>query len=774
MATRRIPIAGQRAAPQRPAQSHFQSSLDRAAANSLYPILSAISITVQSSSRSCCLRPSAPVVLRLGGSYPQLVFSFSRSQAFFRGGKIMLISEDLQGENLPSSPSFVARYRRPGFPEDEESSVTAPSDGEHAGRTTSDDGMRGGEESIATTESEDWSEDDIDAHAISWDNDAPPQREQLPRNAVANVNAAAARKTTRPTAGMRRQPSSDASTSQSERGLAGPPYPAAPQPPHLNGVMARLLDPNKAPTERSALLPRRPSATPSFPSATDESPQYPRRFPTLSTLKPPQAGKGAGGALRRLSVISAEAWSEAIEESRGMSTFGQTLFNTVNVLIGVGLLAEPLAFADAGWICGTLLLLFCALITNYTAKMLARIMSQDPTLLTYSDVLIKAYGPKARSLIHLLFVFELSALSIALVVLFSDSMASIFPSLSSTFFKFLSFFIILPTTFLPLRFLSLTSLVGIISTFMLIVVLISDGVIKTESPGSLWQVMPTDFGPRWGRFPLSFGLMMSGFAGHAVIPSLYRDMREPKHFDAMINTAYVLAFAVSMLMGVLGYLMFGNTVSDEIIRDMRHIKAYPPALNKIAVWMIAINPVVKYALASTPLVSTIEHLTGLSKPIIVVDPTSPDRLDGSAIASEDSSSSLLLPDSHLLINATASAGSMSPMKAITILAVRPLIMAAVVLGAIIIPNFGIVLSFLGSSSAFVICAIGPIGAYLILGRRKDSPKGSPRLRPTEQSWKGLGFGERILCWLLLVISIVLAVVGTVWTCLPHHTPHRKR
>lgn len=40
-----------------------------------------------------------------------------------------------------------------------------------------------------------------------------------------------------------------------------------------------------------------------------------------------------------------------------------------------------------------------------TAKMLARIMSEDPTLLTYSDVLIKAYGPSARSIIHSLCAF---------------------------------------------------------------------------------------------------------------------------------------------------------------------------------------------------------------------------------------------------------------------------------------------------------------------------------------------------------------------------------
>lgn len=67
---------------------------------------------------------------------------------------------------------------------------------------------------------------------------------------------------------------------------------------------------------------------------------------------------------RRSSVFSREAWKAKIEEHRGESTWGQTLFNCINVLVGVGLLADPLAFADAGWILGTLLLLYCALVTN--------------------------------------------------------------------------------------------------------------------------------------------------------------------------------------------------------------------------------------------------------------------------------------------------------------------------------------------------------------------------------------------------------------------------
>jgi hypothetical protein len=42
------------------------------------------------------------------------------------------------------------------------------------------------------------------------------------------------------------------------------------------------------------------------------------------------------------------------------------LFNAIAVLMGVGMLSEPLAFARAGWIGGTSLLILYGLLTCYT------------------------------------------------------------------------------------------------------------------------------------------------------------------------------------------------------------------------------------------------------------------------------------------------------------------------------------------------------------------------------------------------------------------------
>lgn len=140
-------------------------------------------------------------------------------------------------------------------------------------------------------------------------------------------------------------------------------------------------------------------------------------------------------------------------------------------------------------------------------------------------------------------------MSIALIVLFGDSAAALFPAISAQTFKFLGFFIIVPTTFVPIRFLSITSLIGIVSSFALIFVIFADGLSKFDAPGSLHTFMPTSLEPQWTRLPLCFGesiylqcarreeadcfgwvvgVVMSSFSGHALFPSLIRDMEDPE------------------------------------------------------------------------------------------------------------------------------------------------------------------------------------------------------------------------------------------------------
>jgi len=151
----------------------------------------------------------------------------------------------------------------------------------------------------------------------------------------------------------------------------------------------------------------------------------------------------------------------------GGSTLYQTIMNSTNVLIGVGLLALPMGIKYSGWLCGMIFLLLSAIVTSYTATLLGKCMSVDVRIITFSDLALVAYGKKARSATKVLFTLELLAACVALMVLFADTLHLLFPGahLSVNGWKILCGLILIPLSFMPLRWLSVSSFIGIASCF---------------------------------------------------------------------------------------------------------------------------------------------------------------------------------------------------------------------------------------------------------------------------------------------------------------------
>ena len=145
----------------------------------------------------------------------------------------------------------------------------------------------------------------------------------------------------------------------------------------------------------------------------------------------------------------------------GQSTLPQTVFNSVNVLIGVGLLSLPLGFKYAGWLISMTFLLFSAIVTSYTARLLAKCLDEDDSLITFADIAFLSFGQKARIATSLLFSFELIAACVALVVLFADSLDALIPGWGIMEWKLFCGVILIPLSFAPLRLLSFSSVLGI-------------------------------------------------------------------------------------------------------------------------------------------------------------------------------------------------------------------------------------------------------------------------------------------------------------------------
>ncbi|KAK6977041.1 aa-trans domain-containing protein [Favolaschia claudopus] len=458
------------------------------------------------------------------------------------------------------------------------------------------------------------------------------------------------------------------------------------------------------PTTPKAALPFSRKISPSpGPRERNETERTPLLRKTISFTKTPVPRRAsannneylavphAGPSLRRRS--SAASARSMKYNYGGQSTFGQTLFNSIAILLGIGMLSEPLAFAYAGWGMGFFLIAFYGYISCYTAKILAGIILSDVRLRSYADIGRKAFGPRSTLVISILFCLELFAVSVILVTLYADSLNSLLPQYSSNTYKLWGLIVLIPTVFLPLSLLSYTSILGIISTVFVVVVILVDGVSKTESPGSLWSPADTSLGiDNWNHLGIAFGLFMAGFSGHAVIPSLARDMTDPTQFNKMIDWAFVVATFIYGLIGCAGYVMFGNSVSQEISMDLLATPGYNAVLNQAALWMLVISPLSKFALTTQPLNTAIQILIGIDSPI-----AAPEELEAK------------LAEPHRGSRVSFK-GTLSVIQRIAV----ALLSVAV---SILVPEFSAAMAFLGSFSAFVLCVIGPVAAKIALERR---------------------------------------------------------
>lgn len=514
--------------------------------------------------------------------------------------------------------------------------------------------------------------------------------------------------------------------------------------------------------------------------------------------------QGVGGtqARRRSYALIHPQAAPGVAYPAGTSTFLQSWFNTLNAVMGVGILAMPLAFSYAGWVGGPLLFLICGGLTNYTGKVLFGILARNGRLRTYADIGAYAFGPRARVWVSTLFCLELWAVSVALVILFADNLHAIFPQgPGANTYKVACLAFVLPTIFLPLKWLSPVSVVGILSALTLVVVVLVDGILKPVGPGSLWD--PDSSGtlsPGWNRLPLSFGLIMSGFSSHPVIPSLARDMQQPIRFPQMLDRAYLAATVLYLSMGAAGYAMYGAHVSDEITKDLARTVGFPTLLNKLAVWLIVINPVSKFALAARPIIHTFEGALGVEEPPATAAAaavgstthhhphhrrTSSHRTShrpcSAAVAlNGEEGYGTLLPDSRRLarkltprtsipavggrrrrsteVGGLPTTTTTTPAPAIddseeedpwhhrsARIGIQVLTSALIMLTAIVLPGFEKTMAFLGSFLVITTCVIGPLLVKL-------------KLFGQEMSKVNIGIDL-----LILATSALAAVVGTIWT-----------
>ncbi|KAI5969441.1 hypothetical protein CANMA_001509 [Candida margitis] len=400
-------------------------------------------------------------------------------------------------------------------------------------------------------------------------------------------------------------------------------------------------------------------------------------------------------------TISKQSSHKSFISRIGSSTSPQTIFNSINTLVGIGLLSIPFGFRLSGWIMGVFILLGSALSTNLTAKYLGRILKHHPHLLTYSDISF-AYGGKFFSiLVTVFFVMDLIGAALTLILLFTDCFVIIWPHVVGL--KVIIVSIVFFTSLLPLNILSIFSLVGILATIGIIVVVVVCGFIIDKSPGSLLEFAPTALLPANATSLLfSLGIFMMPWGGHPVFPELYRDMRHPQKFSHASNISFLVTFMLDFAIGATGYLMYGLEVDDSIIKSLMQNSNYPSWVNKALCLIMGILPISKLPLVTRPIISSYENILQISP--------------------------------HYYQKSSAN-------KIVRVVA-RFVFCCLLLLIALLFTSFGKLMSFLGSAICYTVCLTLPLLFYLKLNKPH------------------IGIMERTLIKFGVIISISCAVLGT--------------
>lgn len=301
------------------------------------------------------------------------------------------------------------------------------------------------------------------------------------------------------------------------------------------------------------------------------------------------------------------------EDVIGRSTAPQTVFNLINILVGVGLYSLSFGFRYSGLIWGIILLSLCGVVTDYAAILIGRCLKANPALLSYGDIARFCYGNSAFIGCVVSFLLDLIGAAVALIILFSESFHAFFPSVSTFTFSVVYCFVVLALSVLPLSVLAHLSFVGIVCTSGTVLVCIIAGLLKSSGQGSL--ITPSDIylWPEDYRYLLVLlGIFLALFGGHAVFPELYRDMRHPAKFGKAITVAFSFTICLDMVCALIGYIMFGNDVDEILTNLIMTTKGYASWIPTTLCVFLGLVPLTKGPLIVRPVAQVLDQYYGVA------------------------------------------------------------------------------------------------------------------------------------------------------------------
>ncbi|KAF4655205.1 hypothetical protein FOL47_009540 [Perkinsus chesapeaki] len=278
----------------------------------------------------------------------------------------------------------------------------------------------------------------------------------------------------------------------------------------------------------------------------------------------------------------------------------KAVYNVVMTAIGLGFMTLPLAFSRAGWIGGTVLLLLAGVFVYYNTKLLCDSLCMNPEdpkrpIPSFEDLGRICYGRVGVVINSITLHPFLLCASAAFLILISTSMYSLTGVLSYNTWLLIMTVMIMPFSCLrSMKEIGVFSAIGVVSVFAIVILVVVASIDKYA--GDAEDDTEITYNLSGGPIQLIsvFCTFLLSFNVSITVPTIMKDVRRPQRFSRVVLISFILVGAVYLLVTVIGYLAFGDAITNYDTM----IEAFTPADHSewtVYSWLINICAVILVA-----------------------------------------------------------------------------------------------------------------------------------------------------------------------------------
>ncbi|KAK6465614.1 vacuolar amino acid transporter 7 [Scheffersomyces coipomensis] len=408
----------------------------------------------------------------------------------------------------------------------------------------------------------------------------------------------------------------------------------------------------------------------------------------------------------------------------GASTVSSGI-SLIKTIIGAGLLSMPLAFSTDGIAIGIVIILLAALTSGYGLFLQAYTSKYVPLgHATFFNLCSVSY-PTLSVVFDIAIAIQCFGCALSYLVLIGDISPTfvtyvpyVDPVNYRTFWILVSTLICVPLSFLKnldnLKYTSILGLVAILYMSLLVIGHFLTNDIPNEYKGDITYFPPTISG-----IFSTFSIIVFAFTGHQNMFSIINEAKDKSlsNISKLINFAIILSSIFFIIVGLAGYLTFGDKVTGNVILS------YPQAwYNNLGRFSIVFMVIFSFPLMIHPARISVNNIYYFIS-VNVFDHQIVDDDDDIIIATISNENTSLLPNVDSQESQIASKKSnVVPLPHKTFLVITT---ALLLLGyglAISITSFAFVLAIVGATGSTAISFILPgLFGFKLIGSESQNP-----------------------------------------------------